>query len=179
MTLPILSPRERSELEYLASHEPLAKPRCRAQALLWLDEGATVEQIADLLRVSRRTVYYWVERFQDRNQLDFRQRLDDAPRPGRPRTADHGVDPWIAEIMDTDPRILGYHQTVWTAPLLVRYLRDHHEVEVARTTVSRAIARLGIRWKRPRHQLSRRPDTWRQSKGGSNAAWETAPAQCS
>jgi transposase len=166
MTLPILSSRERSELESLASHEPLAQPRCRAQALLWLDEGATVEPVADSLRVSRRTVSDRVDRFQDRDGLDLRQRLADAPRPGRPRTADQGVDPWIAAIIETDPRRSGYHQTVWTAPLLGRYLRDHPEVEVARKTVRRAIARLGIRWKRPRHQLSRRPDTWRQSKGG-------------
>ena len=69
-------------------------------------------------------------------------------------------------MIDTDPRKLGYHQTVWTAPLLVRYLDDQHQVEVSRKTVGRAIARLDIRWKRPRHQLARRPDTWRQSKGG-------------
>ena len=53
----ILSPRQRSELEFLASHNPVAKERCRAQALLWL-EGETVEQVAESLRVSRRTVYY-------------------------------------------------------------------------------------------------------------------------
>ena len=77
-----------------------------------------------------------------------------ASTPGSPRSS-------------TPTRVtLGYHQTVWTAPLLVRYLRDHHGVEVSGTTVGRAIARLGIRWKRPRHQLARRPDTWRQSKGG-------------
>jgi transposase len=178
MTLLVLSPRQRSELEHLASHESEAKVRCRALALLWLDEGETVDQVADSLRVGRRTVYYWVDRFQERDGLDIRQRLADAPRPGRPRIADDGLDPLIAEIIDTDPRLLGYHQTVWTAPLLVRYLRDHHEVEVSRKTVSRAIAGLGMRWKRPRHQLARRPDTWRQSKGGSNAACEAAPAPC-
>jgi transposase len=59
----------------------------------------------------------------------------------------------------------------------VRYLQDHHEVEVSCKTVSRAIARLEIRWKRPRHQLARRPDTWRQSKGGSNAAWSRRSAR--
>jgi len=166
MALLLLSPRQRSDLEYLASHSPVSKERCRAQALLWLDEGEAAEQVAESLRVSRRTVYYWRERFHDRDGHDLRQRLADAPRPGRPRTGDGGVDPWIAEVIDTDPRALGYHQTVWTAPLLVRYLRDHHEVEVSRKTVSRAIARLDIRWKRPRHQLARRPDTWRQSKGG-------------
>lgn len=162
----ILSRRQRSDLECLASHNPVSRERCRAQALLWLDEGETVEQVVESLRVSRRTVYYWRERFHDCDERDLRQRLADAPRPGRPRTADGGVDRWIAEVIDTDPRTLGYHQTVWTAPLLVRYLHDHHEVAVSRKTVSRAIARLDIRWKRPRHQLARRPDTWRQSKGG-------------
>src|SRR4051812_41694004 len=162
----ILGPRQRSELEYLASHDPVAKQRCRAQALLWLDEGETPEQVADALRVSRRTGYYWVERFHDRDRLDPVWRLADAPRTGRPRAGGGDIDSRIAEVIDTDPRTLGYHQTVWTAPLLVRYLRDHHEVEVSRKTVSRAIARLGIRWKRPRHQLARRSDTRRQSKGG-------------
>ena len=162
----ILSRRQRSDLEFLASHNPVSQERCRAQALLWLDEGETVEQVAESLRVSRRTVYYWVDRLDDCDGPDLRQRLADAPRAGRPRVGGDGVDPWIAEVIDTDPRALGYHQTVWTAPLLVRYLRDHHQVEVSRKTVSRAIARLDLRWKRPRHQLARRPDTWRQSKGG-------------
>jgi transposase len=166
MALLGLSPRQRWELEYLAAHNPMAKERCRAQALLWLDEGGTPDQVAEALRISRRSVYYWVERFRDRDGLDPMHRLADAPRPGRPRTGGMGVDPWVAEVIDTDPRTLGYHQTVWTAPLLVCYLRDHHEVDVSRKTVSRAIARLDIRWKRPRHQLARRPDTRRQSKGG-------------
>jgi transposase len=165
----ILSPRQRPELEYPAAHNPVAKERCRAQALLWLDEGETVEQVAESLRVSRRTLSYWRERFHDRDEPDLRQRLADAPRPGRPRTGDGGVDSWIAEVIDTDPRDLGYRHTVWTAPLLVRHPRDHHGVAVSGTTVGRALARLRIRWKRPRHQLARRPDTWRQSKGGSNA----------
>lgn len=174
----ILSPRQRSELEFLASHNPVARERCRAQALLWLDEGETPEQVAEALRVCRRTIYYWVERFHDRDDLDPIQRLTDAPRPGRPRAGGGDIDRWVAEVIDADPRTFGYHQTIWTAPLLVRFLRDHHEVDVTRKTVSRAIARLEIRWKRPRHQLARRPDTWRQAKGGSNAGSRAASAPC-
>jgi transposase len=170
MALLTLTPQQRLELEYLASHNPVATERCRAQALLWLDEGETPEQVAASLRVSRRTVYYWASRIRDHPGGDLRESLADAFRPGRPRAGDGGVDAWIAQVIDSDPRKLGYHSTVWTAPLLVCYLQDHHDVEVSRKTVSRAIARLGIRWKRPRHQLARRPDTWRQSKGGSNAA---------
>jgi transposase len=102
----IISPRQRAELEYLASHSPVSEERCRAQALLWLDEGESAEQVAESLRVSRRTVYCWRERFHDRDGHDMRQRLADAPRPGRPRAGGGGADPWIAEVIETDPRTL-------------------------------------------------------------------------
>jgi transposase len=162
----VLSHRQRLELESFVSHAHVAKERCRALALLWLDDGEAAEQVAELLHVGRRTVYDWVDRFHDRAELDRPQRLADAPRPGRPRVGGGGVDPLIARVIDTDPRDLGYHATVWTAGLLSQYLRDHHDLEVSRKTVSRAIARLDLRWKRPRHQLALRPEAWRQAKGG-------------
>ena len=166
MTPISLSERQRAELEGAAGHTASIKPCCRAQALLWLAEGESIEGVADLLHVSRQTVYNRVNQFQERDGLDLGARLGDAPRPGRPRTSGGVIDPLVAAVIDSDPRTHGYHSTVWTAPLLCRYLRDHHGITVCDRTVSRALDRLDIRWKRPRHQLSRRPDTWRQSKGG-------------
>jgi transposase len=161
-----LSRRQRGELEHIASRAPLAKERSRARALLWLAEGSDVVDVAELLDVSRQTIYNWLSRFQGRADSDLRARLLDAPRLGRPRAAGGTVDELIAAVIDGDPRPLGYHATVWTAPLLSQYLRDHHGIEVSDKTVSRAIDRLGIIWKRPRHELALRPKTWRQSKGG-------------
>jgi len=171
MPLLSLNVRQRSELETLVSHTPWAKERCRAQALLWLAEGADVVEVAELLQVSRQTIYNWVSRFQARTELDLRARLLDAPRLGRPRAANGTIDDRIAAVIDEDPRSLGYHATVWTAPLLSRYLRDRQGIRVSDRTVSRALDRLGLRWKRPRHELALRSQTWRQSKGGSNAVW--------
>ncbi len=179
MTPILLTDRQRVGLEGAILRSPSARECCRAQALLWLAEGEPVERIAELLHVSRQPVYNWVSRFRERAGLDLRDRLGDAPRPGRPRTGGGDIDPLIAEVIDSDPRALGDRATVWTAPLLSRYLRDHHQITVCDRTVSRAIARLDIRWKRPRHQLARRPDTWRQAKGGSNAGCQAAPAPCS
>ena len=170
MTLINLSDRLRGELEDLVTQTPLAKERSRAQALLWLADGESVEQVADLLRVSRQTVYNGVERFQQRAGLDLRARLLDAPRPGRPPTALGIIDPLIEAVIDQDPRTLGYHSTVWTATPLRRHLKRAHGVEVSRKSIRLAITRVGPRWKRPRHQLALRPETWRQSKGGENAA---------
>jgi transposase len=166
MALLSLGDRLRHELEEIVCHTPSAKERCRAQALLWLAEGSGVEEVAELLHVSRQTVYNWVGRFQERDDLGVRARLLDAPRPGRPPTAGGLVDRLIACAIDGDPRVLGYHSTIWTAPLLRCYLWDYHEIEVSERTVGRAIDRLRMRWKRPRHELARRPATWRQSKGG-------------
>jgi transposase len=162
----IFSDRVRGELEALLAQTPSAKEWCRARALLWLAEGRPVAEVAELLRVSRQSVYNWADRFERRDDLDLRDRLLDAPRSGRPPTATGVIDPLISEIIDKDPCGLGYRSTTWTAILLVRYLKRTHGIEVSRRSVGLALDRLGIRWKRPRHELALRPVTWRQSKGG-------------
>jgi transposase len=86
---------------------PADRQQRRAQALLWLAQGFPVEDIANLLGVSRQTVYNWVRRFQERQGDDLRQRLADTPRSGRPPTALGIIDPLIAAVIDGDPRTLG------------------------------------------------------------------------
>jgi transposase len=171
-----LGRRERRGLEGLLLRDPFAKEQRRIQALLWLDEGEPADRIADSLRVSRRTVYYWAERFRDRQELDLRDRLRDAPRSGRPPTALGVIDPLIEAVIDADPRDFGYQSTGWTNSLLRCYLEDGHDIAVSAKSVSLALARLDICWKRPRLQLALRPDSWRQSKGGSNAGCATGCA---
>lgn len=165
-----LRPREYEQLETLASHCHDGVVVRRARALLELHEGLPAMEIADLLHVSRRTVYNWAKTFRDRNDAPLSERLLDAPRSGRPATALGIIDPLIDAVIDDDPRDYGYGATVWTAALLQRYLGEAHGIEASRKSVSRAIARLGIRWKRPRHRLGLRPGTWRQAKGGSKTA---------
>jgi transposase len=171
MTLVTLSPEEWEALETLAAHTTDAHLLRRAQALLWLDEGETVPEVAERLRVTHQAVYKWVAHFRTYSTPDMAARLAPGKRSGRPRTVHGVIDPLILAVIDGDPRELGYRSTVWTAPLLCHYLREVHHLAVSRPSVSFAIARLDLRWKRPRHDLARRPATWRQAKGGSNAAW--------
>jgi transposase len=179
MTPISLTERQHAELEGAAVHTPALKQGCRAQARLWLAEGESMDAVADLLHVSRQTVSHGVNRFQERDGLDLGARLSAASRPGRPRTGGGVIDPLLAEVIDADPRLLGSRSMVWTAPLLSRDLREKHQIAVGDRTIRRALARLGLRWKRPRHQLARRPDTWRQSNGGSDAAGRAGSAPCS
>jgi transposase len=59
MTLLTLNPQEWEALEHLAAHTIEAQTRRRAQALLWLDEAETVQEVAERLRVIRQVVYKW------------------------------------------------------------------------------------------------------------------------
>jgi transposase len=134
--------------------------------LLWLHAGEPAATVAARLGVSRQSIYAWVDRFQARMDQSLEARLADGPRTGRPCTVAGVIDPLIDGVIETDPRELGYHATVWTAPLLVCYLADKHTLSVSCQSVRLAIARLRLRWKRPRHQLALRSATWRQAKGG-------------
>jgi transposase len=174
MSLLALRPTERAALESLAVSTRDAQQLRRVQALLWLDAGDAADEVADRLRVSRQVIYKWVTQFQQRQGEDMTVRLAPSPRSGRPPTAQGIIEPLIDAVIERDPRDLGYRSTVWTAPLLTQYLREAHALTVSRQSVSRAIGRLHLRWKRPRHRLHRRLATWRQAKGGSNGACEDA-----
>lgn len=160
-----LTRRERVRLRELMAPTTEARLLRRAQALLWLAQGDSPYEVADRLRVSRQTLYNWAHRFRNRSGFDLSARLADAPRTGRPCTAQGVIEPLLDQVINDDPRAWGYQATVWTAPLLQRYLDDQHHLTVSRQSVSVAIDRLGIRWKRPRHRLALRPATWRQAKG--------------
>jgi transposase len=161
-----LTGKQRIELEHLLTRHTDSRLYQRAFALLLLDDGQSVEEVASSLRVSRQTVYNWAARFQQRHDLSLIQRLADAERSGRPVTIKGVVDPLIDAVIDSDPRDYGYNSTVWTAELLRHYLREQHRHEASLRSIGYALVRLRIRWKHPRHRLARRDPNWRQAKGG-------------
>jgi transposase len=170
MALLQLPPDEAWALGELLRRPAGAEEFRRAQALVWLHQGRSALDVAELLGVRRQTIYNWVERFEARRGLDLQARLCDAPRGGRPLTAQGVIDPLIEAVIDHDPRRYGYRATSWTATLLCRYLEESHGRVTSERSVRRVLAQLDLRWKRPRHALANRSPTWRQAKGGSNAA---------
>ena len=162
----MLTGQERAALLKLIATTTDARLLRRAYAVLWLDEGESVAKVAAQLNASRQSVYNWCARFLERWDLPLVTRLSDAARTGRPVTVQGIIDPVLDQVIDTDPRDVGYRATVWTVPLLVQYLVDQHQLTASAQSVRLALARLKIHWKRPRHRLALRPGTWRQAKGG-------------
>jgi transposase len=161
-----LSARDRYALNTLLASTSEARILRRAYALKQLDEGTSVEEISSVLQVSRQSVYSWLKRMANHPDQPLAERLRDGTRRGRPCTLKGIIDPWIDSVIDASPFTYGYQATTWTAALLVAYLKDHHGLVASVPSVRLALARLKIRWKRPRHTLALRPTYWRQAKGG-------------
>lgn len=172
-----LRARERQGLEAILHHPCDASSLRRAQALLWLDRGESVQEVATRLQLSRQVIYNWVRRFDLRAALPVAARVADGLRPGRPRTVTGVIDPVLEVVLEQDPHDWGYTHGVWTASLLQQHLAEVHQLYVSRPSVSLALVRLRIRWKRPRHHLARRSPTWRQAKGGFGPAWRRGPTR--
>src|SRR4029453_5743761 len=149
MTLITLSDKEYQRLLEIAHAAQDPKVLQRAQALLWLSAGEDTTGGGQRLFVTPRTLYRWLNRLQQQPHLAPSARLGDSPRSGRPRLAGGVIDTLLAQLLEEDPRQRGYRSTVWTAALLRHALRDIHRIEVSQRSVSRALARLGIVWKRP------------------------------
>jgi transposase len=159
------SPATQQQLEKVLVHPRSTRQLKRAQALLWVDEGEPISRVAKRLRVTRQTIYNWIDSIRHRKG-SIAVRLEDAPRSGRPRTKSDIADQEVPRLLGTDPRQQGYRATGWTNRLLRDYLYRQYDLKVSSYTIQKAIRRAGYRWKRPRYVLSRRPKTWRQAKGG-------------
>lgn len=91
--------------------------------------------------------------------------------PGGPFSAEgpgSGTESWVESIqqaMDRKPFAMGYDKSVWTAPLLCRYLEETHGVKVPLPRVRAALKDLGYHWKYSRYVRAGNGQPHAQSSG--------------
>jgi hypothetical protein len=71
-------------LQAIAEHAGDKRLEQRVKGLLKLADGLTINDLAQEMGVSPRTVHNWIARFTDDSSLPIIQRLSDKPRSGRP-----------------------------------------------------------------------------------------------
>lgn len=162
-----LSARARATLEQIAHRDGDGRAVRRAQALLWLDAGEPVQQVAGWLGVSRQMLYDTAERYAARAHLPVAARVRDEPHLGRPAAKQAQVVQVIEPLLTYRPTAYGYRAHAWTTGLLQREVAQQVQLAVSDDTVRRALHGLGLRYKRARYVLARRAPHWQQAKGGS------------
>ena len=136
-----LSQEERIAIEQVVAKTATRKENVRGRAILEIAEGRSVDQVAELLHVTRQTVYNWMRQFLARSDKDPVDRLSTAAL-GRPKKCREPIEPILETAMNRDPRSLGYESVFWSTSLLMRHLKQRHGIDASRTSVELAIHRL-------------------------------------
>jgi transposase len=165
-----LSWRARQALAHVAQTGSEARMVRRAQALLWRHQGESVQAVAQRLGLTRRAIDKIVARFRARADQSVVDRVADHPHTGRPADLRRQVAQVLAELLPQPPAKFGYRAFAWTTPMLRCQVERRLRATSSERTIRRALRDMRYRYKRPRYVLARRSPTWRQAKGGSNAA---------
>jgi transposase len=137
----------------------------RTLAVLELDRGRSATEVAQMLGVTRQSIYNWAASFDQDCTPDS---LADGLRRGRPRLLDEPAEAILRSLMKQSPQEHGYPDADWTTPLLQQELERGTGSPPSDDTVRRVLSRLGYVWKRPRYVLD--PDPEREKKTPHPAA---------
>lgn len=131
----------------------------RSLALLSVDKGRDVDDVAMLLEVDRRTVFRWLQRYKENRDLSVLRRR---PGQGRPRLLSKDERSFLKDALLHSPQEFGYHAANWTVPLLHEHISSLLDADVSSHTIRRQLEELGYVWKRYRYVLP--PDPEREKK---------------
>jgi transposase len=131
----------------------------RTLAILELDRGRTVADIACMLGVTRQSVYNWFAAY---TQAFDPAALDEEPGRGRHPLLDEDQEHLLEALLALSPQDLGHPRVSWTVPLLQEALEVFTGQRASDDTLRRALRRLDYVWKRPRYDLD--PDPEREKK---------------
>jgi transposase len=118
----------------------------RLHGVLMVSSGYSCTTVAELFGHSRRTVEYWVQRFEKRGFSG----LEEVPRPGRPTALDASIRQKLARDLRRSPRELKYTQNLWDGKLLSHHLAECYEVDLGVRQCQRLFTQMGFRRRKPR-----------------------------
>jgi transposase len=155
MRILVLTRSQRYRLRQQLRHAQDAALYRRTLALLELDRGKPLAQVAASLGVTRQSIYNWIGIYtQSFDPLALR----DDTRCGRPTAWTPDLDELLRTLLQERPRHWGYHATNWTVPLLQQQLASWDGSWLAEDTIRRKLRDLGYVWKRTRYVLPPDPE---------------------
>ena len=123
----------------------------RLHGILLICKGFRCYEVADIMGHSPRTIAHWVQHIE---RYGFAG-LYDRPRPGRPPAINDITRQAIEKDLRTDPRKLGYMQTMWDGKLLSHHLAFAYSVTLGVRQCQRWFKNLGFRRRKPRPVIAK------------------------
>ena len=151
-----VSPAQRAEVEgWLRRRDLAPRLRERLEMVKAVGLGQAVPTIAQWSGRTERTVRRWLGRY----RMGGIAALADAPRRGRPVTANAGYRQAAETALGTPPRGLGLPFDVWTSARLSAYLAETTGVRIAPGWLRALLNQWGYVCGRPKHTLTHLQDS--------------------
>lgn len=104
--------------------------------------GVSPATLSEWYGISRTTVYNWLDRLEDLDEMPAEAALRDEPRPGRPPKLDAERREQLRESLREPPAAAGYEAEEWHPRLVRRYLAERFGVEYSLRHVRRLVGDL-------------------------------------
>ena len=114
-------------------------------------QGFSVPELSQMFDLSEATIRRYIHHFNEAGLSG----LSPGHSPGRPPELTWTQEEWH-DLLAQSPADLSQLSTAaqnWTQGLLQQYLAIYHQIEVTQTTISKAIRRVGIRWRRAKRRV--------------------------
>lgn len=171
-TLRPLTGNERVELERLARSRAEERRLVeRAQAILQVYGGHSIQQAAEQAHHHPQTVSEWLTRFEQQGLAG----LQDAPKSGRPPTYSEEERGQLIALARTHPHVLELPFGHWTLDRLVEYIHTQMGIGISRAQLARVLEAEGLRWYQEQVYFSERPDPQFAEKRGPSLPSTSSP----
>lgn len=152
---------ERAELENLSNSRTAATREVgRAKILLAYASGRAISDIAEMLTVSRDTIYKCIDKALGMGVSAGLKDLYHRPRSAR---IDEEAKVWVVNIACTKPKDLGYAAEVWSRKSLAAHVRKNAKeagypslTKAGKATIQRILSERSLRPEKIRYYLERR-----------------------
>ena len=145
-----LTPSELDGIKQAQRNSPSPQVRQRATAIHLLHLGNKPQQVAEVLNVTRSTIYNWVQRWQQSGLPG----LSDKPKNGRPQLATPQYIQKLEQLIDSDPTEWGYSFTSWTINRLMAHLERETGITMSDETFRQLLKKHNYVYRRPKHDLT-------------------------
>jgi transposase len=149
----ILNDEELKQIRQAMKHLD-ARVEKRATIVHCLHLGYSPKEVAKMHGVNLTTVYNYFNRFKSEGS----DGLPDKARSGRTPKATEEYIKQLEQVLDHDPKEMGYAFTIWTQARLREYLAQKTEISLSRSRFQDLMQRLGYRYRRPKRDLGHKQD---------------------
>lgn len=121
--------------------------RQRAKCLLLSFQGATIEELMKIFKVTRKTLYNWLTGWEDKKLIGLYNRRGRGRKPKLIESQQRQVIDWVKE----EPKSLKKVQAK---------INKEWEIKLSKDTIKRLIKKSEMRWKRMRRGVSKKASEW-------------------